>query len=307
MEKSLRELLEYRNNGHSLDPDYIRQLAHNDIYFARAWLIHSVGSGSSLEEIGFAVDAALQHQLPDIEYLLNFCRYSLTTPADATVFNSTNTKQLILDVLGLWTHVIADQHQFVSMFNSSLQSSAYQRLLPEVSSVMSLARVHSQKQSNDLVTQVRNNSQFPVGSPASHIEWAALERFICAVTGQDLNYAEPLMIYRYGPAEEYRWHCDYISDRLPQNQTELQHFGNRSRTAIICLQDTYIGGETAFKVWQQAFKSKLGQILMFDNLTADGKPDPDSVHCGKPVIAGEKWIATLWFRQKPLWFRTSLI
>jgi hypothetical protein len=38
--------------------------------------------------------------------------------------------------------------------------------------------------------------------------------------------------------------------------------------------------------------------VVFDNLFADGRPDPDSLHAGTPVERGEKWLATLWIRQR---------
>ena len=38
----------------------------------------------------------------------------------------------------------------------------------------------------------------------------------------------------------------------------------------------------------------------------DTKVDKSSVHSGKPVIDGEKWICTLWFREKPFWLRASI-
>jgi prolyl 4-hydroxylase len=45
-----------------------------------------------------------------------------------------------------------------------------------------------------------------------------------------------------------------------------------------------------------------GRAVVFDNMTYDdaspqGRPDPDSLHAGMPVEAGEKWLATLWIRQ----------
>lgn len=306
MEKNLRELLEYRSQGQSVDVAYVKQLAYDDPDFARAWLIHAIGSDSSVQEISFALDAAEHHQLKELADLHQFCRYSSVETTQVFSDDPDYFKEQILTSLKSWQHTYAEQHQHVTVFHSSLQISAYIQRLTELEVAMSMAKVHAKTDTNQLVTQVRNNTQFPVGSPASKIEWAALERLISVVSSQSLRFAEPLMIYRYKVGEEYRWHCDWIPDHLPQNQLELSHFGNRARTAILCLQDAYTGGETAFKVWAEQYKSKIGQVIMFDNLKPDGTPDFDSVHCGKPVTSGEKWIATLWFRQKALWFRNSL-
>ena len=41
-----------------------------------------------------------------------------------------------------------------------------------------------------------------------------------------------------------------------------------------------------------------GRAVVFDNLLADGRPDPESLHAGLPVARGEKWLATLWLRER---------
>ncbi|MCC7247295.1 MAG: 2OG-Fe(II) oxygenase superfamily protein, partial [Lysobacter sp.] len=38
--------------------------------------------------------------------------------------------------------------------------------------------------------------------------------------------------------------------------------------------------------------------MRFDDAHPEGRLDPDSLHAGLPVIAGEKWLATLWIRQR---------
>ena len=46
-------------------------------------------------------------------------------------------------------------------------------------------------------------------------------------------------------------------------------------------------------------KPQAGRAVIFDNLREDGSPDVDSLHAGTPVVRGEKWLATLWIRQRP--------
>ena len=43
---------------------------------------------------------------------------------------------------------------------------------------------------------------------------------------------------------------------------------------------------------------RAGAAIAFRNLKADGQPDPDSLHAGLPVERGEKWLATLWIRER---------
>jgi hypothetical protein len=41
-------------------------------------------------------------------------------------------------------------------------------------------------------------------------------------------------------------------------------------------------------------------VVLFDNVGPDGRPDADTLHAGLPVERGEKWLGTLWLRERPL-------
>lgn len=116
-----------------------------------------------------------------------------------------------------------------------------------------------------------------------------------AVAGIDLPNAEQLTVLRYAPGQQYRPHRDY----LPAGtlQMDRPHAGNRARTAIVYLNAVEAGGDTEFPVPGVRVAPLPGRAVVFDNLRADGSPDPDSLHAGTPVERGEKWLATLWIRQ----------
>lgn len=118
---------------------------------------------------------------------------------------------------------------------------------------------------------------------------------MAAVAGRPLAHAEQLTVLRYLPGEEYRPHRDY----LPPGSRERDHpeAGNRIRTICVYLNTVDAGGATAFPHAGLHVAPKPGRAIVFDNLHADGRPDPNSLHAGTPVQAGEKWLATLWIRQ----------
>jgi len=41
-----------------------------------------------------------------------------------------------------------------------------------------------------------------------------------------------------------------------------------------------------------------GNAVYFEYANSLGQTDPASLHASNPVIAGEKWVATKWMRQK---------
>ena len=64
------------------------------------------------------------------------------------------------------------------------------------------------------------------------------------------------------------------------------------------LNDVEAGGETEFPLAGVRIAPVAGRAVVFDNLLADGRPDPESLHAGLPVARGEKWLATLWLRER---------
>jgi len=43
-----------------------------------------------------------------------------------------------------------------------------------------------------------------------------------------------------------------------------------------------------------------GQLVLFDNINAEGALNERSFHAGAPVKQGVKWICTLWIREQAL-------
>jgi prolyl 4-hydroxylase len=112
----------------------------------------------------------------------------------------------------------------------------------------------------------------------------------------ELTHAEHLIVLRYLPGEEYRPHRDYRPTSSLQN--DQPQAGNRARTICVYLNDVEAGGETEFPIGGIRVKPQAGRAVVFDNLHPDGRPDENSLHAGLPVKRGEKWLATLWLRER---------
>ncbi len=127
----------------------------------------------------------------------------------------------------------------------------------------------------------------------SALRMAQLRMAVAA--GIDLPHAEQLTVLRYLPGQQYRPHRDYLPSGTLQ--MDRPHAGNRARTICMYLNVVDAGGATTFPVPDLRIDPMPGRAVIFDNLMPDGSPDPDSLHAGTPVEAGEKWLATLWIRQ----------
>lgn len=127
-----------------------------------------------------------------------------------------------------------------------------------------------------------------------------LQRRLTTLAGYPLSHAEPFAVLRYGPGEQYLPHRDYLNPAVEAHEFAPEAPGQRLRTAFSYLNDVEAGGGTAFPVFGIDIEPRRGRVVLFDNMKPDGRPDPDTLHAGSPVERGEKWLGTLWLRERAL-------
>jgi hypothetical protein len=59
------------------------------------------------------------------------------------------------------------------------------------------------------------------------------------------------------------------------------------------------GGETDFPRLGIRHRGRKGDGLMFRNVDAEGRGDYRTLHAGLPPTQGEKWLVSLWIRDRP--------
>ncbi|TWI11974.1 2OG-Fe(II) oxygenase [Aerolutibacter ruishenii] len=123
-----------------------------------------------------------------------------------------------------------------------------------------------------------------------------LQLRMAAAIGIDFTHAEQMVLLRYLPGQEYRPHRDYLP---PQTLAgDRPQAGQRATTLCTYLCDVESGGGTAFPEANRVVEPRVGRAVAFRNTDDAGNPDPASLHAGAPVLAGEKWLATLWLRER---------
>ncbi|MBX3592992.1 2OG-Fe(II) oxygenase [Sphingomonas sp.] len=115
-----------------------------------------------------------------------------------------------------------------------------------------------------------------------------INRRIAAATGTSPRQGEPLNVLRYMPGQQFRRHHDAYAGAPGANQRIL--------TALIWLNDGYIGGETVFPDIGVSVTGRRGDALVFRNTLNDGRRDERGWHAGAPVERGVKWLASRWIR-----------
>ena len=125
---------------------------------------------------------------------------------------------------------------------------------------------------------------------------ARLEKRIAKLLQWPLEFGEGLQVLRYSPGAQYRPHYDYFDPSEPGTPTILRRGGQRVGTLLMYLQAPEQGGATTFPDvgLEVAPLPGTGVFFSYD------RPDPATrtLHGGAPVLAGEKWVATKWLRER---------
>jgi len=127
---------------------------------------------------------------------------------------------------------------------------------------------------------------------------ARIEQRIAELIDCPVENGEPLQVLHYTPGAEYKPHYDYFDPAQPGNETVLATGGQRIATLVIYLNDVLAGGSTVFPALGLDVLPRRGSAVYFAYATESGETDPRTLHGGSPVLAGEKWIATKWLRQR---------
>ena len=125
---------------------------------------------------------------------------------------------------------------------------------------------------------------------------AQLELRIAALLRWPVEFGEGLQVLRYSPGAQYRPHYDYFDPGEPGTPTILRRGGQRVATLVMYLHEPEQGGATTFPDVGLEVAPKRGTGVFFSY----DRPDPATrtLHGGAPVLAGEKWVATKWLRER---------
>jgi prolyl 4-hydroxylase len=127
-----------------------------------------------------------------------------------------------------------------------------------------------------------------------------IESRITKLFGFPLNQQEAIQILHYQIGGEYRPHYDFFPPTDSGSQPAIAQAGQRLATLIMYLNTPAQGGTTDLPNIGLSVTAKKGSAIYFENIDQNGQPDNNTLHAGAPVLAGEKWIATKWFRERNL-------
>jgi len=181
----------------------------------------------------------------------------------------------------------------VALFRNVVPRAVCDYIIEHASIRLGPALVYDPRGTGMMRDPLRSSATASLGPLDLDLAIIAVNRALCAAAGLADAQGEFLSVMRYRPGEQYRPHFDCIPPG-----PDFDRNGQRIKTALLYLNDGYEGGETAFLVPRINVKGRAGDVAVFSNVTPDGRGDPASRHAGLPVTAGEKWLASKWFRER---------
>jgi prolyl 4-hydroxylase len=125
-----------------------------------------------------------------------------------------------------------------------------------------------------------------------------IEDKLAALLGIQKEHGETIQGQRYAVGQQFKPHHDFFHVSEPYWPAMEQSGGQRTWTAMVFLNTPEGDGQTAFPEAKLKIAPRAGNLLAWNNLDAQGRPNPFSLHQGCPVTAGTKYVITKWFRER---------
>ena len=125
-----------------------------------------------------------------------------------------------------------------------------------------------------------------------------ISRRIDDLLGLEPGFGETIQGQRYMPGQEFQPHHDWFHPDTSYWELEMGRGGQRSWTTMVFLNSVEAGGTTDFTDLGISIEPNPGVLLAWNNADADGITNPRTMHAGRPVQKGSKYIITKWYRTK---------
>lgn len=123
-----------------------------------------------------------------------------------------------------------------------------------------------------------------------------IDNRIAELTGWPARRGEALQVQRYAKDGKYSPHYDFFTGSMMSEMRDPKFQGQRLGTLIVYLRSPDLGGATYLTNLGLKISPRKGMALFFNYPEASKKSG--TLHGGDPVLEGEKWILTKWFRER---------
>ncbi|MGZ3274907.1 MAG: 2OG-Fe(II) oxygenase [Caulobacteraceae bacterium] len=160
------------------------------------------------------------------------------------------------------------------------------------------AKIYNELKGGRTVEDIRRHSSAQFQATDTDLVMLAVCERLCALAGLPAVQAETCQVLHYTVGEYFGPHSDFFEPGFEGHAAMLKDYGQRVVTVLVYLNDDLEGGETDFPKLGLRHRGGKGDALMFRNVDAEGRPDRRTLHAGLPPTRGEKWLLSLWIRDR---------
>ena len=192
--------------------------------------------------------------------------------------------------------VMRMHHPDICLLANVLSEAECQELIDLAKPKLHRSKVYvtdSERSSDGVVSYVRTSQQTGFRYGESEPFDRLYER-LSALVRWPISHMESLHVVRYLPGADFAPHHDFFS---PPDQGDLLEFGGQRLASVVIYLNTPVsGGATSFLDIQTEIFTQQGSLLYFSYIGAN--EGTLSLHAGVPLGSGEKWIATIFLKNK---------
>ena len=270
----------------------------------RQWIVDQAAAGHAPEVVvesmlaaGWAQDVAVQAMEVSLARDLEQPAQARgLPPAPPVPEPSLEQAPLYLDAGDRRVHVLHTMHNpRVIVFGDLLSGQECEALIAAARPRLARSLTVATQTGGEEINADRTSSGMFFGRGESELITRIEER-IARLVNWPVENGEGLQVLHYRPGAEYKPHYDYFDPAEPGTSSIVRRGGQRVATLVMYLSEPQKGGGTTFPDVHMEVAPKRGNAVFFSY----ERPHPSTrtLHGGAPVIAGEKWIATKWLRER---------
>jgi prolyl 4-hydroxylase len=282
----------------------------------RQWIIEQSSAGclpdavlASMVQAGWQADvaeAALEQTLLEHLQQLNAGRTASPAPASAAASRQSAGAQVPDVVLSGGPHridagdrrvdvLVSMRHPRVVVLGGLLSAQECDDLIAAASPRLARSlTVQTRTGGEEMNPDRTSNGMFFRRGESDLIQ--RIEARIARLVNWPVDHGEGMQVLNYPVGAEYKPHYDYFDPAEPGTPTILKRGGQRLATLVMYLNEPARGGGTVFPDVGLEVAPVRGNAVFFSY----DRPHPatGTLHGGAPVMAGEKWVATKWLRER---------
>jgi prolyl 4-hydroxylase len=270
----------------------------------RRWIVEQAQAGHSAESVlqsmlasGWQEDVAIEAMESTLrDHLESKAVADGLPPAVAVPDPKLDESPLYVDAGDRRVHVLQNMYNpRVVVFGNLLSDEECDALIALAKPKLARSLTVATKTGGEEVNDDRTSSGM-FFQRGEHEVVRRIEARIARLVNWPEENGEGLQVLHYRPGAEYKPHYDYFDPKEPGTPTILKRGGQRVATLVMYLGEPEKGGGTTFPDVHLEVFPKRGHGVFFSY----DRPHPSTrtLHGGAPVLAGEKWIATKWLRER---------